>query len=220
MWLKGKMKVFIDISTYCNAACPQCHRTNPKTLRKADWLPLIQWSLNDFKQAYGTNTMNTIRAFDICGTWGDPAMNRDLLPIIQYIMDNSQASVKIHTNGSLRDEAFWWDLCVAGGDRLSICFAVDGLDQDMHAFYRRKTELDTILKHINICSLTRSHVSTKTIVFKHNEDYLDEIETMCISAGSHTHSTTISDRFGWSHDGRFEFNDEAGQLQVLEVSSL
>lgn len=220
MWLNGKIKVFIDLTTYCNAACPQCHRTNPNTLHKADWLPLIQWTLDDFKQAYDTDTLNKISVFDICGTWGDPAMNKDLLPIVQYIIDNSDSVVKIHTNGSLRDETFWWDLCVVGGERLSICFAVDGIDQDMHAFYRRKTNLSTVLKHINICSLTRATVNTKTIVFKHNEDYLDEIEAMCRSAGSQSHDRTISDRFGRNGDNKFEYNDEHGDMQVLEISSL
>ena len=44
-----KLKAWIDLSTYCNAACPQCHRTDPRTSNKVDWLPLIQWSLEEFK---------------------------------------------------------------------------------------------------------------------------------------------------------------------------
>ena len=44
MYKLKKIDVFLDISTFCNAGCPQCHRTNPDGLEKADWLPLINWS--------------------------------------------------------------------------------------------------------------------------------------------------------------------------------
>ena len=52
LWRPEGIKLFMDVSTYCNAACPQCHRTNPKTLEKVDWLPLVQWTLEDFKKAF------------------------------------------------------------------------------------------------------------------------------------------------------------------------
>ena len=50
--LEKRLSAFLDISTYCNAACPQCHRTDRKGLGKIDWLPLIFWDLDKFKRAY------------------------------------------------------------------------------------------------------------------------------------------------------------------------
>ena len=43
-----KCKIWLDLSTFCNASCPQCHRTDANGLGKVDWLPLIKWSLKDF----------------------------------------------------------------------------------------------------------------------------------------------------------------------------
>ena len=50
-----ELVVWIDMSTYCNAACPECHRTNPRGLGKVDWLPLVQWSIDDFEKLYPTS---------------------------------------------------------------------------------------------------------------------------------------------------------------------
>ena len=50
LYASRKLNVWLDISTYCNAACPQCHRTNANGLSKVNWLPLIQWSLKEFKK--------------------------------------------------------------------------------------------------------------------------------------------------------------------------
>ena len=47
-------EVSIGITNFCNAGCPQCHRTNPNGLNTVDWLPLTSWSLDDFKSAFPT----------------------------------------------------------------------------------------------------------------------------------------------------------------------
>ena len=47
---KGDLGLWVDITTYCNASCPQCHRTNPDGLGKANWLPLLQWDIKTFKK--------------------------------------------------------------------------------------------------------------------------------------------------------------------------
>ena len=89
---------WIDITTYCNAACPQCHRTNPDNLNKVDWLPLVQWSLKDFMISFTTEDMIKIDKFELCGTWGDPIMNKDVKEIIEYIIENSSFTVNSVNN--------------------------------------------------------------------------------------------------------------------------
>ena len=51
-WDSNDLSVFMDISTYCNAGCPQCHRTDNNGLGKVDWLPLVQWTIDQFKTAF------------------------------------------------------------------------------------------------------------------------------------------------------------------------
>ena len=174
LYKNKKLKAWVDLSTYCNAACPQCHRTNPNGLGKADWLPLIQWSLKEFQIAFPKKTMNHIKEFQICGSWGDPCMNKDILEICKYIINNSNSYIILNTNGSMRDE-FWWKLLgYTLQDRGTIYFDIDGINQEMHSLYRQKTNLKSILEHIKAFS-QYGNFSVFTAVFKHNEDYLKDI---------------------------------------------
>jgi len=213
------LNVFLDISTYCNAACPQCHRTNPNGLDKADWLPLVAWDLETFKKAYDLeNTKILYRHFSFCGTWGDPVMNRDLIGMVEYIIKFSNADVGIDTNGSIRNEEWWWDLGRIGGRRVRVTFAVDGVNQKMHSHYRQKTDLKKVLNNMESLSGTMSYPIVRTIVFKHNEDYLDEIEKLCKDHGASHIEFTPSDR--WERGSVFEFTDGNGNAQQLEQSRI
>ena len=88
-------EVSIGITNYCNAGCPQCHRTNPDGLGTFDWLPLTSWTLEDFKRAFPT--FENINIVEFCGIWGDPVMAKDIFEICEYIIDNSDCKIEILT---------------------------------------------------------------------------------------------------------------------------
>jgi MoaA/NifB/PqqE/SkfB family radical SAM enzyme len=211
------LKVTMDISTYCNAGCPQCHRTHKTGLGKADWLPLIQWDIEQFKQAITPSDFKDIQRISFVGSWGDCIMNKDIFQIIEYIISYG-CPVDIETNGSIRDEAWWWNLGVMAGEKLFVRFDVDGIDQEMHAKYRRFTSLQKVLDNMLTLSQTKSRVGTQTVVFKHNQDYLKEILQLCKEYGSQSHTNVISDRFynGNSVGRKFFFTNENGEEEFLE----
>lgn len=216
MWVTGKQNAWIDLSTYCNAACPQCHRTNPETLDKVDWLPLIQWSLPTFKKAFPPSKIFDIHEFEICGTWGDPCMNKDIYEIVKYIIDYSNAYITISTNGSMREEGWWWYLAVMAQQRLNVVFTVDGINQEMHEKYRQKTNLAKILEHMEVTVAGGARATGFTVVFKHNEDYIDDIAKLCRDRGA-DHKWTASDR--WPTGNSFYFKDQQGNSSILEKST-
>jgi MoaA/NifB/PqqE/SkfB family radical SAM enzyme len=197
LWSLEGLSVFVDLSTYCNAGCPQCHRTEQKGgLGKVDWLPLVQWSLEEFKNAFPPKELKHIRRFKLCGTWGDPMMNKDIYDIVKYVMDNTLfTTVSIDTNGSIRNSDFWWDFGVMGGERLEVIFDIDGIDQAMHEKYRRFTSLEKVLDNMATFAQTRAIAKSQTILFKHNQDYKDDILKLVKSNGSTGHEFVISDRF-------------------------
>ena len=207
----------MDISTYCNAGCPQCHRTNPNGLDKQDWLPLMQWSIEQFKKAFPKETLKNIKRFHFCGTFGDPMMVKDILPIIKYIIDNARSLIYFDTNGSMRNEDFWWELGVVAGGRLTVRFDVDGINQEMHSHYRRFTELDKVLEHMSILSNTKAHAVSQSIIFKHNQDYKKEIEELCREHGSLQHEFVSSNRFELGPTTHH--TDEDGNAFVLEEAT-
>ena len=215
-WIKNKQIAWIDLSTYCNAACPQCHRTNPTSLEKADWLELIQWDIDEFKKAFPKHILNSILMFEICGTWGDPCMNKDIFEICEYIIKNSKfTKITLSTNGSMRDEEWWWYLGTMCRDRLNVIFTVDGINQQMHEKYRQKTDLNKILNHMETIVLSGAWAQGFTVVFKHNEKYIDKIAEMCNLRGAQ-HKWISSNR--WPDGNVFKYIDPNKNEQILEKS--
>jgi len=215
MWHPAELRLFIDITTKCNVGCPMCHRTNPDGCGTADWLPDIDWSIEQFKQAYPENVCKATREFNICGTWGDPIINKDILKIVRYIRDvNKDARILINTNGSLRNDDFWWEIGTIGGKKLEVIFAVEGINQEMHEKYRQKSFLKKVLNNMDILSNTPAKIVTQTIAFKHNENYLKDIETLCRKHGSTHHYIVETNRF--SKGPVYEFVNAKGQPDKLE----
>ena len=210
------LNVWLDLSTYCNAGCPQCHRTNPNGLGKVDWLPLVQWSLEEFKKAFTPQDMVSINRFEICGTWGDPFMCKDIYNIIEYILHNSGSNVQINTNGGMRDDEFWWNVGLLNKtNRLQVIFDIEGINQEMHSNYRRKVDFEKLKSHVQCYTGAGGNAFAHVIVFKHNEEYLYEILDMCYNElGVTGHLIQPSNRF--HRDGKEEFIDENGNKGILE----
>lgn len=209
-----KLKIWLDLSTYCNAACPQCHRTNTNGLGKIEWLPLIKWSLEDFKRQFPADSMSALKRFEICGTWGDPMMSKDIGKIVKYIIDNSEANVHINTNGGMRTPEFYEDLGNYCGKRLLIYFDVDGITNEMHQKYRRGVDLQTVLDNMEALSNTDAITRAFVILFKHNQDYVYDIKDMCKMYGAESVYIIKSDRF--LVNNKFHFVNEDGETETLE----
>ena len=57
---KTPLRIMVDVTTRCNAGCPQCHRTDLNGLKAKSWLPDITWNLEQFMTAYSLKFKNTI----------------------------------------------------------------------------------------------------------------------------------------------------------------
>ena len=212
--IASNYKVWLDLSTFCNASCPQCHRTNTNGLGKEDWLPLVKWSLDDFTKKFPKGSMDSVFQFDICGTWGDPVMSKDIGKISKYIIDNSNAKVHINTNGGLRTPEWWEDLGNYCKDRLTVYFDVDGINNQMHQKYRRGVDLQTVLDNMEALSCTPAIPKAFVILFKHNQNYAYEIIDMCKMYGAKKVMVIKSDRF--LRSDKFKFTNEDGEEELLE----
>ena len=89
-------EVTIAITNFCNAGCPQCHRTDRTNVsKKVSWLPDEVWSLEKFKKAVPPNMVRDMKTADFCGTWGDPITNNDLIGIVEYhVKENPKIKAK------------------------------------------------------------------------------------------------------------------------------
>lgn len=211
------LTMWLDLSTYCNAACPQCHRTSPDGLEKNTWLPLVQWSIDEFKKIFPIETMKHIKKFDLCGTWGDPMMNKHIFEICEYIIKESNANIDINTNGSMRSDEWWWKFAVMGGDRLTVTFTIDGSTQEIHSLYRQKTDLDDILSHMETLSMGGAYASVFTVIFKHNQDDLINIAKLSKKHGAKHIIFVISNRFHKRLSSEFNFRKDNSMYKLNQT---
>jgi len=219
LYNSGKLHIDLEPTTYCNARCPQCARNDEtKNLKTRPWLPMSSISLEEFTEWFPRDVIANIKNVHMSGTYGDAGMCKDLYKIAQYIMYfGVGTTLSVNTNGGMRDEEFWWDLGVLCGKRLKMVFDIDGINQEMHGLYRRGVSLNKVLSNMKTISHTKARISTFTVLFKHNQDYLEQIKDMCKEHGA-THCDHVeSDRF--KDKPYFEFLDEKGKTQLLEQTT-
>ena len=89
MWKTNNLEVFLSLTNFCNAKCPQCNRTDRNTLEAHKLLPMISWSLEDFQKAFPADVLKHISLIKFCGTWGDPMMCKDIYEIAEYVINTN-----------------------------------------------------------------------------------------------------------------------------------
>lgn len=217
--------MWLDICTNCNAGCPECHRTDWEGggLGKQEWLPLVSWTFAQFKKVYPPEFIKRVKEWDICGTWGDPAMCKDLYEIAEYIITHRpNVKLSIDTNGSIRSKAWWRKLgelsklmpIDQGVRPIRVDWAIEGINQEMHQAYRRKTHLNKVLGNMQAFVEGGGYATAMVVVHKHNQNYLQEIKDLAMSYGATEAWFTESNRF---YNGPiFHFKDEHGNDATLE----
>lgn len=227
-WYNKDIQLTLDITTHCNAKCPQCSRTDNLSggLKRHSNIPLMHWSIGQIKAVFTEEQLKTVRGIIFSPTWGDPMMNPDAYKIIDYLLEclPKGAHLTNITNGSMRNEEFWWKLgglaLVHRRKKFSTVFDIDGINQEMHSKYRRNTKLKNVLNNMKAFNDNgASETVSQTIVFKHNQDYMNEIDELVKKYGTQHHTFVKSDRFQKDENGNYKpyiFLDENGKEVILE----
>lgn len=171
-----------EISSLCNAACPQCgrHPTSSNLIN-----PILsekkQWTMDQVEKYLPKSDLTNISSYLFNGNYGDFITNINALEIINYFYEaSSDASFHINTNGSARTENWWREL--ARIPKLKITFAIDGLE-DTHALYRRNTDFHTILRNAQAFIDEGGDAEWAMTIFEHNEHQLSLCREMAINLG-------------------------------------
>lgn len=122
------------LTSYCQAKCPSCPRTNPHTLDKASWLPLVHVEFDKWVSLLADKDWSE-HTFVFCGEHGDPMMHPKIENFIKWGTKNTDG-VHIHTNGGIRKPDLYTDLGKQYKDNLYITFSIDGLSQETNEVYR------------------------------------------------------------------------------------
>lgn len=161
-----------EITSACNAACPQCPRNYYGSYTWPN-LPIVQIDLEWVKKHLPESVWLKMRRIDFCGTYGDPIMNNNLIPIIEWIKSiNSNIKIEIKTNGGVRGVEWWKQLASVLSDKDHVVFGIDGLEDTNH-LYRRNVSYSKVIENAKAFISAGGRAFWSFIVFKHNEHQVE-----------------------------------------------
>ncbi len=167
----------VEPSTRCNAWCSSCMR-NKQGYGLADF---VLEDLDPDRLEQVVDKLPNLKTVQFCGKLGDPCASKQIDRQLKIIKDRD-LELQIHTNGSLRSKNWWHNLARMFGDRLTVWFAIDGLE-DTHKIYRQATNRNKIIENAKSFIDARGDAVWQFIPFAHNEHQIKDCMKLSISMG-------------------------------------
>lgn len=180
--------ITFELTSHCNLHCPQCARFNQQGFQNK-YLKLEHLDFNQIEKNMCVDQLTQLSDILFEGDHGDPLMHPDVEYILNYF---SKINKKLVTNGSLRNTSWWKQL--AKIPNLSVTFSIDGVDQETNSKYRINSNFDKIINNAAAFIGEGGTAVWKYIVFKHNENYLDQAKIMSKQLGFSSFIYQKSDR--------------------------
>lgn len=172
------MKIELEITSDCNAACPGCART-----LNSDLLQINSFTLQDLQRIFPSKDIKN-NQFKFCGVLGDPIVNPDCLKMIEWLVYNG-GYCEISTNGGYNN-ADWWSrlgqVASAYPGMLHIHFCADGHKETNH-IYRVNTVWKVLERNIAAYTDAGGVGTWIFIVFDHNEHEVEEARQLAQQLG-------------------------------------
>lgn len=183
--------VHIELTDKCQAQCPMC----PRNYHGGATRPFIRngdISIEKFKEWFPKSFLQQLDNFYSCGNYGDPAFATDCLEIYAYVREcNPTVRLAIHTNGGMRNPAWWAKLAQYN---IEVIFAVDGF-KGKHELYRKNTKFDKVIENMRAFIDAGGKARVDSLVFAHNEHDVDELEEYLLGLGAERVNFVSTTRF-------------------------
>jgi MoaA/NifB/PqqE/SkfB family radical SAM enzyme len=164
-------------STRCNAWCSSCSR-NKQGHGLTDF---VLEDLDPDRLEQIVDKLPNLTVVQFCGNLGDPCASKQIDRQLKIIKDRD-LELQIHTNGSLRSKDWWHNLARMFGDRLTVWFAIDGLE-DTHKIYRQATNWNKIIENAKSFIDAGGNAVWQFIPFAHNEHQIKDCMKLSTSMG-------------------------------------
>lgn len=204
---KDIKKLHLEISSNCQASCPMCVRNHHGGIENPR-LNVSDLGLGFFKNNIGDEFLKQLDSIMFCGNFGDPILNQELIPILEYIVScNADIRIDLHTNGSARSVDWWIQLATALPKNHVVHFALDGLE-DTHHLYRVGTSFNKIIDNAKAFIAHGGRARWVYIIFKHNEHQVELARQMATDLGFESFQEKETSRF--MNDPTFDVLDKNG----------
>jgi MoaA/NifB/PqqE/SkfB family radical SAM enzyme len=158
----------LEITSYCNAACPQCPRNNNGRGINPH-MPLCHLDRQVIDKAFDVDLCHQLRQVFFCGSYGDPIMHPDFLDILRdFRSKNPTLWLYIHTNGGVHGIEYWRSIAEILNGYGQIDFGIDGLEDTLH-LYRKNVKYTQVIENAKAFIDAGGRAQWNFIVFQHNE---------------------------------------------------
>ena len=183
--------VHLEISSRCNAACPQCLRNFYGYPYNNGYVER-DLTLQDVKKIFKPEFVKQLWKVAINGNFGDIVMNPESLDIIEYFKQHGDHCLDIYisTNGGAKNRQFWQRLAELN---CLVSFCIDGLE-DTHSIYRRNTLYSTVIRNAETFIGAGGRAIWNMIEFDHNQHQIEQCKKLSEDMGF--------ERFDLIHQGR------------------
>jgi hypothetical protein len=174
--------------------------------------------LDFYKSIMPAEFIQQLTGITMCGNFGDPILNSQLIDIVKYTVSiNQNINIDIHTNGSARTKQWWRELATALPKAHMVHFGIDGL-ADTHSLYRIDTDWNKIIENAKEFISAGGRARWNFITFKHNEHQLEQCRQLAKEIGFNSFHEKQTSRF--IGDPWFEVYDKQGNpIYKLESPS-
>ena len=185
----------LEPTSNCQASCPMCARNLQGGIPNP-FIKVNEISLDKFKEWIPESFIKQLTRVYMCGNVGEPIIAKDTLEIFKYIRHvNPQMYLGLNTNGSARSTDWWTELAKVFGNRGTVKFGIDGLE-DTHALYRIGTDWQKIIENASAFINAGGTAEWDMLVFDHNLHQIGQCEDLSKSIGFN--------RFVVKHTSRFK----------------
>ena len=207
-------EVQLEITTYCNARCPQCPRNinggpvNP-------YLKLQHLSRGLIDRVFTEDLCKQLNQVFFCGSYGDPIVHPEFLEILEdFRSKNPELWIYIHTNGGVQQPAWWSKLAKIINGYGKIDFGIDGLEKTNH-LYRQGVQFDRVIENATAFINSGGKAQWNYIVFEHNENEINRAkdlsktlgfeDILIRSTGRFLNHQTLEEMDSWPVDSKNDF---------------
>jgi MoaA/NifB/PqqE/SkfB family radical SAM enzyme len=167
----------LEITSYCNAACPQCPRNeNGQGINRR--MPLCHLDRHVINSRFTNDLCKRLRQIFFCGSYGDPIMHPEFLDILEDFRNkNPSLWLYIHTNGGVHDPDYWTEIARIMNGYGQIDFGIDGLEDTLH-LYRKNVKYNKVIENAKAFIHAGGRAQWSFIVFKHNEHQVAQVKQL------------------------------------------
>ena len=182
----------LELTTRCQASCPQCARMDPNSGYSTDH----DVTLDVIKSKFSHEFVRGLDKMFACGNFGDPAAAKECLEIFQWFREvNPGITLGLNTNGALRDTRFWQNMGQLLGGELDYCvFSIDGM-ATTNDMYRQGVMWHRVMQNVDAFVTAGGRAHWDMLIFRHNQHQVDLCREHAAKLGFVRFRTKVSSRF-------------------------